>query len=81
MATISSYTIKKILAATIWIIIGSGTIVLLIAAIEKRNNERCAGIEIRITGVQNNFFIDKKEVISILEKTNEEGSRRCHCIR
>ena len=72
MATISSYTIKKILAAMIWIIIGSGTIVLLIAAIEKRNNQRCARIEIRITGVQNNFFIDKKEVISILEKTNED---------
>jgi len=71
MATISKYTIRKHLAAAIWIIIGAGTIVLLVAAIEKRNNERCARIEIRITGVQNNFFIDKKEVISILEKTNE----------
>ncbi len=70
MSTISKYTIGKILAAMIWIIIGSGTIVLLLAAIEKRNNEKCARIEIRITGVQNNFFIDKKDVISILEKTN-----------
>src|SRR6185503_515384 len=71
MSTISKYTIRKHLAAAIWIIIGAGTIVLLVAAIEKRNNERFARIEIRITGVQNNFFIDKKEVISILEKTNE----------
>ena len=38
----SRYTIKKILAAMIWIFLGSGTIVLLIAAIEKRNNQRCA---------------------------------------
>jgi cell division protein FtsQ len=71
MSTISKYTIRKILAAAIWIVIGAGTIVILVAAIEKRNNQRCARIDIRITGVQNNFFIDKKEVISILEKTNE----------
>ncbi len=72
MSTVSKYTIRKLFAAAIWIIIGSGTIVLLIAAIEKRNNERCARIDIRITGVQNNFFIDKKEVMSILEK-NKRG--------
>ena len=70
MSIKSKYTIKKILVAMIWIVIGSGTVVLLVAAIEKRNNERCAGIEIEITGVQNNFFIDKKDVISILQKTN-----------
>ena len=70
MAINSKYKFKKILAVVIWIIIGSGTIVLLVAAIEKRNNERCARIEIQITGVQNNFFIDKKDVVSILEKTN-----------
>src|SRR5450755_3495500 len=70
MSINSKYTIKKILVAMIWIIIGSGTVVLLVAAIEKRNNEQCASIEIEITGVQNNFFIDKKDVISILEKTN-----------
>ncbi len=45
-------------------------VVLLIAAIERRNSEKCAGIEINITGIQNNYFIDKKDVVSILEKTN-----------
>jgi cell division protein FtsQ len=70
MSINSKYTIKKILVTATWIVIGSGTVVLLVAAIEKRNNERCARIEIEITGVQNNFFIDKKDVISILEKTN-----------
>ena len=66
----SKYTIKNILVASIWIIVGSGMIVLLVAAIEKRNNERCTGVEIKITGIQNNYFIDKKDVISILQKTN-----------
>lgn len=58
------------LLAAIWITIGTGMVVLLVAAIERRNNERCSGIEIDITGVQNNFFIDKKDVIAVLEKAN-----------
>jgi cell division protein FtsQ len=67
----NKYTIKKILVAMVWIILGAGTVVLLVAAIEKRNNEKCLRIEIAITGVQNNFFIDKKDVMTILEKTNK----------
>lgn len=54
----------------IWIMLGGGVVVLLIAAISKRNNERCSGIDINITGVQNNFFIDKKDVLRVLEQTN-----------
>ncbi len=55
----------------VWVLLGAGTVVLLVAAIEKRNNEKCLRIEIEITGVQNNFFIDKKDVMAILEKTNK----------
>ncbi len=70
MFNINKYMFKKILLAMIWIILCSGTVVLLIAAITKRNNEHCTKVDIRISGVQNNFFIDKKDVISILENTN-----------
>ena len=54
----------------VWILLSSGTIILLIAAIARKNNEHCAKIEIDITGVQNNFFIDKKDVLEILQKAN-----------
>ena len=54
----------------VWVLLGSGTVVLLIAAITRKNNEHCAKIEIDITGAQNNFFIDKKDVLDILQKTN-----------
>ena len=54
----------------VWILLSSGTVVLLIAAITKKNNEHCVKIEIDIAGVQNNFFIDKKDVLGILQKTN-----------
>ena len=70
MSITNKYKLKNILLAAIWITIGTGMVVLLVAAIERRNNERCSTIEIQITGVQNNFFIDKKDVISVLEKAN-----------
>ena len=70
MKTNSKYTFKKIFVAIVWILIASGTVVLLVAAISKRNNERCGKVEINITGVQNNYFIDKKDVINILQHTN-----------
>ena len=60
------YTFRKFLAIAVWVLLGSGTVVLLIAAITKKDNERITGIEIHISGVQNNYFIDKKE--SSLEK-------------
>lgn len=68
MASNHTYTFKKVLAVIVWVLLTSGTVVLLVAAISKRNNERCAGIDIKITGVQNNYFIDKKDVLDILEK-------------
>ena len=70
MAETRTYTFKKILAIAIWIVLGSGTIVLLVAAMTKKKNERIAGIDIHISGVQNNYFIDKKDVLNILQKSN-----------
>ncbi len=70
MSAINKYTLKKLLVVMIWIMMGAGTVVLLIAAISKRNNERCTDVEIKISGIQNNFFIDKNEVLKILESSN-----------
>ena len=70
MALNSKYKLTKILTVMVWILLGSGTIVLLVAAITKRNNEHCLKTNIDITGVQNNFFIDKNDVIEIMQKTN-----------
>jgi cell division protein FtsQ len=33
-----------------------------------RSNKHCKGVNINIIGVQNNFFIDKKEIADVLEK-------------
>lgn len=57
------FTIKNILLATLWIAIGTGTAVLLIAAIQKKDEQHCNGVHINIAGVNNNFFVDKKDIL------------------
>ena len=66
------YTFRKFLVIAVWILLGSGTVVLLIAAITKKDNERVTGVEIHISGVQNNYFIDKKDVLDLLGKVNRK---------
>ena len=68
MAGNTKYTFRKILVISIWILLGAGSIVLLVAAISKKSNESVAGLNIQIKGVQNNYFIDKKDVLNILKK-------------
>lgn len=62
------YNGTKIFANILWALLGLATVVLLGAAISLKHNKRCKGVEINISGVQNNFFIDKTEINSIIEK-------------
>ncbi len=70
MTTTAKYKLNKILTVMVWILLGSGMVVLLVAAITQKNNEQCVKTVIKISGVQNNFFIDKKDVLDILQKVN-----------
>jgi cell division protein FtsQ len=70
MSPSNKYTVKKILAFSVWIILLTGTVVLLVAAMSKKNNEKIAGVQINISGVQNNYFIGKKDALDIVEKVN-----------
>jgi cell division protein FtsQ len=59
--------IKKIIFAITWLILGVSGIVLLVAAIQNKNIKKCSGIEIEIRGVNNNYFIDKTDVLQIIQ--------------
>jgi len=58
--------IKKILLGALWVVLGSGMVILLVAAISKKNRAICKGIEIEIKGVADNFFLSKQEVIQLM---------------
>ncbi|HSN59386.1 MAG TPA: hypothetical protein VLR49_00515 [Ferruginibacter sp.] len=59
--------IRKILFTILWFAIGVSGIVLLVAAVRIKNVRTCKGIEIEISGVSNNFFIDKTDVLNIIK--------------
>lgn len=70
------YRLKKIMLATIWVVMGGAIIFLLVAAIKSKSTHACKGIEINIHGVSNNFFVDKKDIlnsVTAIEKSNPVG--------
>ncbi len=62
--------IKKVLFSLGWLIIAISSIALLVAAVRSKENKVCKSIVIDIHGVNNNFFIDKKDVLEIINKYN-----------
>lgn len=69
------YNWKKIAISVLWTIAGIGAVVLLGAAIQKKNQKVCAAIRIEISGAERHMFIDEKDVLDILRTTGKvEGS-------
>jgi len=59
--------VKRILSILFWILIGSGTIVLLVSAVINNNKvRRCSGLNISINGSNNKLFIDDSEVRRVI---------------
>lgn len=59
---ISKNKIGKIVAVSVWISVGVALIVLLIAAIQEREEKICNGIEIEIKNPEQQFFADKNDI-------------------
>ena len=62
--------------ATLWIALGGATVFLLASGIKNKGEHRCKAVDITIHGVSNNFFVDKKDIISaitISEAANPVG--------
>lgn len=66
-------TIVKWALICFWFAMGAGTILLLVAAIKKKDAQHCNGVTITIEGVDNNFFVDKKDILNIIT-SNVGGS-------
>ena len=62
--------IKNMLLFALWSAIGACTIVLLVAAIQKKDANKCAGVDINIKGVSNNFFVDKNDIMETIISIN-----------
>ncbi|WEK37732.1 MAG: cell division protein FtsQ/DivIB [Candidatus Pseudobacter hemicellulosilyticus] len=65
--------IRRMLTAGFWCLIGTGVLVLLVAAIRSRNNTSCQGYEIEILGGGDQWFMDKAAIVQVL---TANGSKR-----
>lgn len=68
MNIFNTYSLKKILLVLMWLAIGSVSVVLLAAAIHKKDAKKCKGIEIEISGVNNNFFIGRDDILDVIHQ-------------
>ena len=64
--------LKKILTISLWSLLGLAGIALLVAALNKKHETVCTGIDIEIGGVNNNFFINKQDIIVLLQNSTGE---------
>ncbi|MFT3948682.1 MAG: hypothetical protein QM763_17090 [Agriterribacter sp.] len=63
---LSRKKIWRFIAATLWIGAGVCLVVFLIAAMRKRDDKTCTGINIEISDVKNNLFADKNDITGLL---------------
>lgn len=62
--------IRKIIFVTLWCVVGAGILVLLVAAIKKRNSKTCRGLRVEIQSPSQHFFIDRNEVVKMLSDSS-----------
>ena len=64
------YSVKKILLAIVWLLVGAGTTILLAAAMRKTDLQKCKDVEIKITGIENVTgpkFIDEDDILLTIQ--------------
>lgn len=61
-------TIKRIAIVAMWLVIGSGMIILLAAAMRKEKSDRCSSYTITIKGASENLFVTKEDVARLISK-------------
>lgn len=68
MMRIRTYSWKQILRGALWVTLGTGTLVLLMAGLNREAVKTCQGVEVDMEGVNDHFFINKEDIIDIVKK-------------
>ena len=58
---------KKIFITTAWILFGTGVMVVFGAAMSKKGQHTCKGIEVVIKTATTDVFIDEKDIQNMIE--------------
>lgn len=66
---------KKRFITAVWGLLGVATIVLSIAAMDKKKHKSCAEIKIEIEGENEHVFVDEKDVMDVLKRNGATEGR------
>ena len=69
MQHLKTYKLKQILFGILWLLLAIAAIVLLVAAINKKEEKKCKSIEIELKGKGNNFFVEEADVLAMMTNT------------
>lgn len=58
---------KQRIIQALWILAGTGTLVLLVAAMQKKAEKFCSDVQIEIIGATEHVFVDEKDIKEILK--------------
>lgn len=58
--------VRKIFHIVFWCLLGTGCVVLLVAAMDKKDDKVCSAVKVDIRNHQNANFVSEKEILSIL---------------
>lgn len=64
----STTILKRLGAVVLWGLALTGFVVLLVAAIQDKDAVKCKGIQVKFEGKDDNFFIESKDIKSLLTK-------------
>ncbi|HMU09247.1 MAG TPA: hypothetical protein PKC54_04530 [Ferruginibacter sp.] len=67
------YSIKTILIATGWILLGAGSVVLLVAAMQRKDAKHCREIKIDIQGADINLFVDETDILNSIKAIEQDN--------
>jgi cell division protein FtsQ len=70
---INSTHIKKIAIITLWLVVASAGVFLLMSGRKRQSDAVCKSIQINIHGEGNHFFIDKTDVMEMLKRVHGQN--------
>ncbi len=73
---ISKQNIVRFFINLTWLLVGSACVALLVSAVHSKEVKVCKGVEINISGVSNNFFIDKTDVYNIIKNFGGDSTQK-----
>jgi cell division protein FtsQ len=71
---------KSILWSICWVFTGIAVIFLFGASLQKKNNKKCTGVKIEITGAEKHLFIDEKDVMDLLNANGQVAGKPIHLL-